>query len=314
MTRPLRRNVGGAIYYISLQGDNYNKFFIDKKDYLKYLALLTKYKGRYGYKLYAFLLIPDQIQLVVKTPFPNLSKIMHSIDTTYTMYFNKRHNRKGHLFRERYKSLIVNMKAHLLDITKYIHLCPLMSGLSESLEGYPWSSYSFIAEGYGPGLIDREGILNLLDGDVDSQVESYKRFLEEGLSKIEMTTTKGYNVIVEEFIDSIKDVIDPRFVTEEKQPPSINQIVDIIADYYQIEDRDVFLGARSRKNPAIRQMAIYISRTRGDKKLNELAKYFGGITAQAVSKSLSSFENRLRYQQDLKRDMNIICGKISKVQ
>ena len=86
--------------------------------------------------------------------------------------------------------------------------------------------------------------------------------------------------------------------------------MDIISNYYQIDDKRIFFGVRNRRNGIIRQMAIYISRIMGDKNLSELGEFFGGISYQAISKSLSSFEQRLRQQEDLKRDMEIICNRI----
>lgn len=313
MAKPSCFNAGDFVYYVALKGHNREKIFLDKKDYLRYLSLLSKYKARYAYRLYAFLLVPDQIMLVIKPTHPTLSKIMHGVNTTYTMYFNERHNRRGNLFQRRYKSLIVNNNEYLLDLTRYIHLYPLMSGLSENLEDYPWSSYSFYVKGYGSGIVDREEILRLMGEDIDYQVEEYKRLLKEKHTTLEETVDRGFDFFLEDFINRIKDTLEPDrigVVSKGYANPSLSEILDIISNYYQIDDKSIFFGVRNRKNGIIRQMAIYISRIMGDKNLSELGEFFGGISYQAISKSLSSFEQRLRQQEDLKRDMEIVCNRI----
>ncbi len=313
MAKPSCFNADDFVYYVALKGNNREKIFLDKKDYLRYLSLLSKYKARYRYKLYTFLLVPDQIMLVIKPTYPALSKIMHGVNTTYTMYFNERHNRRGNLFLRRYKSLVINKKEYLLDLTRYIHLYPSMSGLSENLEDYPWSSYSFYVKGYGSGIVDREEVLRLIGEDIDYQVEEYKRLLEERHAALEETVDRGFDFFLEDFINKIKDNLEPSrlgVVNENYNNPSLGKILDIISNYYQIDDQRIFFGVRNRRNGIMRKMAIYISRIMADKNLSELGEFFGGISYQAISKSLSSFEQRLRQQEDLKRDMEIICNRI----
>jgi len=116
--------------------------FNDKEDYLMYEELLSKYKNQHGFKLFSFVLMPNHIHLLVETkPDTTLSEIMHNITSSYTKYYNKKHNRQGHLFRGRFKAVIIEKEPNLLRLSRYIHLNPKVSGLVSQAEDYTYSSY-----------------------------------------------------------------------------------------------------------------------------------------------------------------------------
>lgn len=91
-------------------------------DYKAYLELLEKYKEKYGFKLFSFALMPNQLELLMELrEGTNISVIMHDLNSSYTKYFNSAYNRKGHLFRERFKSTVIEKEPYLLGLINYIH-------------------------------------------------------------------------------------------------------------------------------------------------------------------------------------------------
>jgi REP element-mobilizing transposase RayT len=142
MPRAPRVYLEGALYYVTskvIQGQN---LFNEKEDYLMYEELLTKYKSQHGFKLFAFALLPNHIHMLVETrPETTLSDIMHNITSSYTKYYNKKYNRQGHLFRGRFRAVIIEKEPYLLKLTRYIHLNPKFLGMAADSADYPYSSY-----------------------------------------------------------------------------------------------------------------------------------------------------------------------------
>ena len=98
-----------------------------------YLELLKKYKEQFGFKLFSFMLGKEQISLLMEVgEGATISVIMHGVSSNYTKYFNSRYQKKGHLFQERFRSVVVEKKPYLLDLISYIHLSPANQSIYSS--------------------------------------------------------------------------------------------------------------------------------------------------------------------------------------
>ncbi len=146
MGRLPRVYVEGVLYYITLRSTHGGNLFTKKRDYLTYLSLIDKCKRQYGFKLFAYLLLPSKIHLVIelKNNVP-ISEIMHSINSRYTKSYNFRYGKKGHLFGDRFKLQFVEKKRYLLPLIQYILLTPIRFEIVDKLVNYPYSSYFQLA-------------------------------------------------------------------------------------------------------------------------------------------------------------------------
>ena len=102
---------------------------------------------RFAIDVFAYVLMDNHYHLLVRTWRANLKKAMQWFGTTYTQRLNRRHSQSGHLFQGRYKSIIVQNDAYLLQLSCYIHRNPLRAGITKRLDGYRWSSYNIYAYG-----------------------------------------------------------------------------------------------------------------------------------------------------------------------
>jgi putative transposase len=142
MSRVRRLTLDRASYHITVRGNQKQITFIEEGDFLKYLELLKHYKIKYGFKLYGYCLMPNHVHLILEVKKgPDLSKIMQGLNQTYTIWFNKKYRKVGHLWQGRYKSMIINKNKYMLECIEYVELNPVRANLSESLFGYPWSSW-----------------------------------------------------------------------------------------------------------------------------------------------------------------------------
>jgi len=144
MPRAPRINIEGALNYITAQGTQGQSLFVDAEDYATYAELLAKYKAQHGAHLFAFVLLPTHVHLLLETREGGgtLSDIMHNLTSAYTKYYNKKYNREGHLFRGRYRATIIEKGPNLARLTRYIHLNPPHAGFQAE---YPYSSLALYA-------------------------------------------------------------------------------------------------------------------------------------------------------------------------
>ena len=149
MARPLRIEYPGAIYHIMARGNERRAIFRSDSDRHRFLEKLRELRKVHRIDIYAYALMTNHYHLVVCTPCGNLTSFMQQFQTSYTMYFNRRHGRTGHLFAGRYKAPLVEGGHYLLRLTRYVHLNSVKTtAVSElnpgdrqkMLREYRWSS------------------------------------------------------------------------------------------------------------------------------------------------------------------------------
>jgi len=142
MPREPRIYIEKVLYLITCKGLEDRDLFLDYEDYAEYLKSLSEYKNEYGFKLYAYALLPKRLCLLVELQNGvTISTIMHSLNSKYTKMYNSRYGKKGHLFQSRFKSIIVEKEDYLLKLTRFIHLLPKDTNATDNFSEYPYSSY-----------------------------------------------------------------------------------------------------------------------------------------------------------------------------
>jgi len=141
MSRPLRIQYSGALYHITSRGNGGQKIFQDKIDYQIFLDELKKTIEDNNWVSYSYCLMPNHYHLFIKTLDPNLSIGMRQLNGNYTQRSNIRHNRYGHLFQGRFKSVLVEDNGYQGNVVRYIALNPIKAKLVKSLAQWPWSSH-----------------------------------------------------------------------------------------------------------------------------------------------------------------------------
>src|SRR5688572_27891012 len=134
----------------------------------------------------------NHLHLIVETPLANLGLFMQSLETAYTVYFNRRHQRHGHLLAGRYKARLVEDDQYLLKLTRYVHLNPVASGSLAtkslairiaSLRRYRWSSYpGYIGAVAAVPFLTYEPMLGLMASNRSRAQRLYREYVESGLA------------------------------------------------------------------------------------------------------------------------------------
>jgi REP element-mobilizing transposase RayT len=176
MARRPRVHAPGLSYHVIARGNHRQEAFLTDLDYRTYLGRLATYRKRYGVFLFAYCLMPNHVHLLVQTSEAPLSKFMQGLQQSYTQWFNRVHDKVGHLFQGRYKAIVCDRDEYLLTLVRYIHLNPVRAGLVEQPDAYPYSGHRTYLTGDGPGLIDPAPVLSMLGGST-----AYRRFVLGGI-------------------------------------------------------------------------------------------------------------------------------------
>jgi putative transposase len=179
MSRSWRIEYEGAYYHLLSRGNEGSDIFINKDDRFIFLDTIGEMSERFEMEVHAYVLMDNHYHLLVRTRQANLKKAMQWFGTTYTQRYNRQHFRSGHLFQGRYKSIIVQNDAYLLQLSYYIHRNPLRAGIVKRLADYRWSSYRFY--GYGkmaPEWLSTELILSHF-GDQQDKHKSYREKVQQ---------------------------------------------------------------------------------------------------------------------------------------
>jgi len=206
MARPWRIQYKDAYYHVLSRGSEGRAIFYDDQDRRIFLDTLGEASDRFGAEIFAFVLMTNHYHLLLQTRGADLSRVMQWVGVAYSRRFNNRHSRAGHLFQGRFKSMVVENDAYVVELSCYIHRNPLRAGMVERLIDYQWSSYPGYAYGHkGPEWLKTDLILGYFSGE-DSRkayrdkVQAYageeKRLWED--------LRHGLILGTSQFLDSIK--------------------------------------------------------------------------------------------------------------
>jgi REP-associated tyrosine transposase len=193
MARPLRIQYEGGLYHVTLRGNDRRAIVRDEEDRGRFVDSLGASVLRHGVILHLYCLMENHAHLLVETPHANLSAFMQNFQTRYVVWFNRRHQRSGHLMQGRYGARLVEADRYLLQLSRYLHLNPVRTRVAERLSlpeqvrylrRYRWSSYlSYIGEAGRPEFLTERPILEQVGGRGRQQRQRYAQYVEAGLAE-----------------------------------------------------------------------------------------------------------------------------------
>ncbi len=185
MPRQARLDAPGALHHIMVRGIDKAAIFADDRDKALFLERLGKNVIEGKCFIYAWVLMDNHIHLLFKSGTHGISAVMRKLLTWYAQYFNYRHNRTGHLFQNRYKSILCDEESYLLALVRYIHLNPARAHIVKTMEElgrYPWSGHRALIGKTKYPWMDTETVLTQFGDKKKRAVEEYRRFVREEFS------------------------------------------------------------------------------------------------------------------------------------
>ncbi|MBI5180488.1 MAG: transposase [Nitrospirae bacterium] len=335
MPRGPRLDAPGTLHHVIARGIERKEIFKDKIDYEDFLKRLEIVVEKCNLEIYAWALIPNHFHLLVKTKNVLLSKAMRKLMTGYAVNFNKRQKRNGYVFQNRYKSILCEEEAYLLELVRYIHLNPYRAGIVKNLGEL--DKYSFSGHLALIGRVERkwqntEEILSQFGKYKKMARLNYRKFIEEGKGRGKRSELIGGGLIRSaggwfevlalrrqklqiasdtrilgsgDFVERIlkeaegKELETLRF---KSRGIGIKELCEKAADYYKIELTELTSGSRrgiaQKARKEIAQIAVKKMGLSGA----EVARHIG-VTASCI--------NRIVGQGEIGLDGEIIMRRLN---
>jgi putative transposase len=177
MPRSAREKSSTGIYHVVLRGINKQSIFEDNEDRHYFLERLLTYKETSRYEIYAYCLMSNHIHLLLKEGAEDLSTVFRRIGASYVYWYNKKYNRVGHLFQDRYRSEQVETDEYLLTAMRYIHQNPTKAGIVKEIHEFPWSS--FREYNHKPAICDTKFVFSLFSKDAQEALRLWTAFNQQ---------------------------------------------------------------------------------------------------------------------------------------
>jgi REP element-mobilizing transposase RayT len=320
MARAWRIEYEGALYHVLSRGNEKQNIVLNDDDRKLFIATVGEMAERFEIDLFAYVLMDNHYHLLFRTNRANLCRSMQWFGATYTKRFNLSNHRVGHLFQGRYKNMLVQNDAYLLQLSYYIHRNPLRAGMVRRLAGYKWSSYRAYTYGRSkPKWLNTDVILSQFLNVKDPH-QAYRENMQKYSKEEERVWENlrhGIFVGSQKFVKKIKkhylpDIPHAELPDQKKVTKDVN-IDTVLSEAARILNCDLDVlresGRVSKANTADRDLLIYIIWQLGVATNQEIGERFG-LTYSAVSRRVSVLKKMLtrdkRVEKKYKRIKSLI--------
>jgi REP element-mobilizing transposase RayT len=270
MARRPRLFAPGLLYHVIVRGNQRRKTFFNDGDYQAYLERLGRYRQKFGHTVHAYCVMPNHVHLLIESSQEPLAKFMQGLQQSYSQYFNLRHRKSGHVFQGRYKAIVCQKDAYLLELIRYIHLNPVRAGMVNEPEQYSYSGHRAYLEGKATPVIDPRKVLAVLGGR-----GRYRGLVRDGMK--EGHKEEYYEVEDQRFLGA--EGFGERLQEEHEEPRAkkrrpLERVIEDLCEKVGIAAVELRSADRRWAVSRARTLMAYVVRRQGYG-LSEVARYFG---------------------------------------
>ncbi|ACM19499.1 transposase, Y1_Tnp domain-containing [Geotalea daltonii FRC-32] len=313
MARKPRIHHPGAFYHVILRGNGKQDIFFDDQDRYRLYLLLQESVERFRCRIHAFCLMSNHIHLVVQVSDIPLSRIMQNVSFRYTRWINWRHDRSGHLFQGRYKAILVDEDAYLLELVRYIHLNPLRANMVKIIGEYPWIGHNaYLGKEKLPWL-HADTVLEMLSPRKKTAIAAYAGFVEEGCAGQRRCDFHGEGISDSRILgeeDFVQTVIGDAEMLHVRI--TVEDVISTVCKYYETVEEKLASPGKSRALSHARGMAAWIVQDVSSCSLTDL-----GCRVSRDISSLSAAANRLQLrstsEKALMREKEELWAKMQQI-
>ncbi|MYM68115.1 addiction module toxin RelE [Pseudoduganella sp. FT55W] len=183
MNRPLRIEYRGALYHVTARGDKQGRIYRSDNDRLIWLSMLGETCARFNFTVRAYCQMTNHYHLLLETVDGGLARGMRYLNGNYSQYFNRRHDRVGHVFQGRYKAILCQRDRYLLELSRYIELNPVRAGMTPQPATWPWSSHrAAIGLAGAPAWLRVNLVLAQFSSNQHQAQQAYREFVLAGIN------------------------------------------------------------------------------------------------------------------------------------
>lgn len=332
MPRGPRIDAPGLLQHVIARGIDKSTIFKDHSDRLDFLKRLEELLLSHDAKCFAWALIPNHFHLLIRTGKKPLSSLMRRLLTGYAVTHNLRHQRSGHLFQNRYKSVVCEEDTYLLELVTYIHLNPIRAGLVREiseLDTFPWSGHAALIGKHLYSWQQTDEVLALFEKNKNIAKKKYRQFVVDriskgkrydltsggfiigstGLADVSNRPSQGFEHPFDERIlggaGFVEQVLEETQRNEKESVfyknkiiMSLDQLLAKVAQYYNIPAHRITSGRKQQEIIQARSVFSYLSR--------EYLQVPGKELAKILKLSPSAIVNSITRGEEITRENNRI--------
>jgi REP element-mobilizing transposase RayT len=314
MPRKRRIHYPGAIYHVMLRGNAKQDIFYRDEEYRYFETILAEGLEQHSLKLHAYCWMKNHVHMALQVKDRPLSKLMQNLSQRYTQWFNKKHDRVGHLFQGRYKAILVDKDAYLSELIRYIHLNPVRAEIVIDPVNYRFSSHAaYAGHVQAPSWLFVDRSLGYFGKTLSGARVAYLYFMgqaaeEELMEQLRHGSSEGRilgnEIFVKEVLKENREEI-PAEIT-------IEQVVDAGALVYQVSPGEMTSASRSRHLAEARAMTAIIGLDHCHYLLSDFAVYFNrGMPC--MSRQVKAIRDQVAKKPPMQEKMQRIKNQISTI-
>lgn len=275
MPRCARIKSADCMYHIMVRSISDTRLYREDRDKDKYMKIIKKYQDNFLFKILGYCIMDTHAHLIVDTCGADISRIMHVINQCYAQYYNKKYNRHGHLFQDRFKSRMILDDRYLVNLSAYVHLNPKdIKKYRDCTHNYKYSSlgvYLGVMEDE-LGILDTRYLLEQFSKDMIAARKLYIQFLSKYTGEIDNDT---------EFRHERSEYRTERKIIVRHYRPK--DIVEFVAIYTKQSSSCINIK-HTKKNIELKALTALLMRGLCNMKQKEICTFFGDVTQAYVSK------------------------------
>jgi len=185
MPRQARLDAPGTLHHVIIRGIEKRRIVDDVADREEFLVRMISIAEDTETVLYAWSLMRNHAHILLRTGQSGLARYMRRLLTGYAGYYNRRHLRHGHLFQNRYKSIVCDEDVYLKELVRYIHLNPLRAKVVKNLrelDRYRWCGHAVIMGTFNNMAQDRDFVLSYFGRKEGPSKKAYRKYMSEGVA------------------------------------------------------------------------------------------------------------------------------------
>lgn len=307
MARQPRLEYAGALHHVMSRGNDGIPIFRDDADRVLFLEFLGEEVARSLWILHEYSLMDNHFHLTIETPECTLSTGMHRLLARYAQRFNRKHRRRGHLFQERFKNVLVENESYGLTLSRYIALNAVRAGLVRRPEDWRWCSYAArIGVAEPPSWLTIDPLLSQFGSGRKGQQKAYRAFVLEGIDEPEVLpghVVAGMFLGTDSWIDRMQQLLDQtdRSVEHPRHQvhPGRPLLDDVVAAVAQTFDTTVEAILASQ-GTLERRMIAYFAFEEGLVTLQKIAETLKARSRGGISGLVKRFRREIAADPDIR--------------
>ena len=327
MPRQARLDAPGTLHHVMIRGIEKRNIVDDDWDRTAFVSRLRDLARTTGTAIYAWSLLNNHAHLLLRSGYSGLPRFMRRLLTGYAVGYNRRHKRFGHLFQNRYKSILCEEDPYFRELVRYIHLNPVRAGLVADLlelDSYPWCGHSVLMGQRENDWQDRDNVLGWFGKKEKAARQSYRRYVEDGLPQgkrpdlvggglirsqggwsnvISMRRQEGREMSDErilgsgDFVEQILGEADARTKAQfpaKERGEKVRELITRLCAKENINLKELISGSRRPPVSALRSTAATQLVEHHGVSLAEAARVLG-VTTSAISKTLQKAKGQKEF-------------------